>query len=125
MKCYVPYLVMAHEALLYVRKYTPSTEAEFLTNSLLQDAICMRLQVAGENFSKFRRDYPKVFSKYSNSSWYNLIGVRNIISHGYAVVDMRVIWKIITVELSPLIESIERLPEIVAEPDKNSEVDEG
>ena len=55
----------------------------------------MRLQEAGENLSKIRRNFPDFFEEYKTQDWVELIGVRNIISHGYDGLDSRAIWSAI------------------------------
>lgn len=89
--------------------YAPATESEFLTSPMAQDAICMRLQEVGENLSKIRRHVPDFYAKHESEGWHRLIGLRNVISHGYAEVDMHIVWSIMEVHLGPLTEELQAL----------------
>jgi uncharacterized protein with HEPN domain len=44
----------------------------------------------------------------AHDSWYKLIGLRNIISHGYETIDFDQIWQIVTVELPLFADTIEK-----------------
>lgn len=46
----------------------------------------------------------------ASDSWYKLIGLRNIISHGYHEIDQTQIWQIILDELGPFGESLDIIP---------------
>lgn len=76
---------------------------------MAQDAVCMRLQEVGENLSKIRRNFPNYYSAHQSEGWHRLIGLRNVISHGYAEVDMHVVWTITDVHLGPLTEELKAL----------------
>ncbi|GAA1718739.1 DUF86 domain-containing protein [Dietzia cercidiphylli] len=94
MKSPIPYLDMAVAAATRAAGYAPASEVEFLASPMAQDAICMRLQEVGENLSKSRRHCPDFYSAHQSEGWHRLIGLRNVISLGYAEVDMRVVWTI-------------------------------
>ncbi len=82
-----PYLALIQRALTQIERYRPPTSGEFLEQQMAQDAILMRLQEIGENLSRIRRLDEETFSTSSPDSWRHLIGLRNIISHGYHAVD--------------------------------------
>ncbi len=94
-----PYLVLITRALSQIEQYRPSTEAEFLSQPMTQDAIVMRLQEIGENLARIRRLEDDLFSDPAHASWHKLIGLRNVISHRYEVIDQVEIWQIVTEEL--------------------------
>jgi len=54
---------------------------------MIQDAIVMRLQVIGENLARTRRLEGDLFSDPAHASWHKLVGLRNVISHRYEVID--------------------------------------
>ena len=66
----------------------------------------MRLHVMGESLACIRRLDADAFENVAHHSWYKLIGLRNIISHGYEIIDFDEIWQIITEELPRFSESI-------------------
>lgn len=109
MKSYVPYLMMAIDAGRRALAYKPATLDEFLATPIIQDAVCMRLQEMGENLSKIRQNFPDYFERAHSDSWNKLIGLRNIISHGYGEVDMEIVWEILEEHLGTLIAELEEL----------------
>ncbi len=101
-----PYLVLITRALSQIEQYRPATEAEFLSQPMTQDAILMRLQVIGENLARIRNLDEDVFRDPAHASWHKLIGLRNVISHRYEVIDHVKIWEIVTEELPAFAVSI-------------------
>ncbi len=41
--------------------------------------------------------------------WRQIVGMRNRLAHGYASVDHDIIWDVVTLDLEPVIESLETL----------------
>lgn len=94
-----PHLVLITRALTQIEQYRPADRETFLSFPMVQDAILMRLQVIGENLARIRRLDAELFSDPAHNSWHKLIGLRNVISHGYESIDQAEIWKIVTEEL--------------------------
>lgn len=103
------YFELAIRAGERVKRYLPATKEEFFNSQLLQDAVCMRLQEMGENLSKVRKEFPRVFHHHANERWYDLVGLRNAISHTYAEIDMNTVWHISTKEIDPVIRQLKRI----------------
>lgn len=74
---------------------------------MVQDAILMRLQEIGENLARLRRLDADTFAAVAAPSWSLLIGLRNVISHGYHHIDQAEIWQIATEELPGFAETID------------------
>jgi len=74
---------------------------------MAQDAILMRLQEIGENLARLRQMDADAFNAIADGSWHKLIGLRNIILHGYQLIDPEQIWQIVTDELPDFAETIE------------------
>lgn len=111
------YFELAIRAGERVKRYLPASKDEFLRSPMVQDAVCMRLQEVGENLSKVRKEFPKVFRHHANERWYDLVGLRNAISHTYTEIDMTTVWFIATKEIDPLIRQLRKL---TAGPDGSS-----
>ncbi|MDQ3655173.1 MAG: DUF86 domain-containing protein [Chloroflexota bacterium] len=82
-----PYVVLIKRALAQIAQYCPPTKAELLAQPMAQDAILMRLQELGENLARIRHLDEDGFSGPGDDSWHKLIGLRNVISHGYHTID--------------------------------------
>lgn len=100
---------MAIAASARIAGYAPATEEEFLGSEMAQDAVCMRLQEVGENLSKIRHLFPDFYATHETEGWHRLIGLRNVISHGYADIDMKIVWSIVETHLAPLTEELQAL----------------
>lgn len=90
-------------------KDVPSLE-EFSARSMVVDAVLKNLEVIGE---AARRIPDSVKEKYPDIPWNRVVGLRNVIVHGYFAVDLAIIWKIIKEQLPELkrkIEVIRNLP---------------
>ena len=103
-----PLVGAAYDALKIVAERVDSKQA-FLDNPILQDATLMRLIEAGEYLIRLRDNYPEFYERHHSDAWNKLIGLRNIIAHGYIEVDREKVWDIISTQLSDLIAELERL----------------
>ena len=70
------------------------------------DAITMRLQSIGENFSKINKQSPSLIEDKLQIDAVPIINFRNFISHHYELLDYQIIYKICTKELGQLKQSI-------------------
>lgn len=78
---------------------------------MAQDAILTHIQEIGENLARMRRIDEDTFARLGDDSWNQLIGLRNIISHGYHHIRPEQIWQVITEELPFFAVTIADLPE--------------
>ena len=73
--------------------------ARFAAALQVQHAVLFNFQIIGEAANRleasFRSANPSV-------PWSQMIGMRNVIVHGYFAVNLQIIWKTITVELPGL-----------------------
>ena len=106
-----PYLALIQRALTHIEQYRPQDKRDFLAQPVLQDAILMRLQVIGENLARIRRLDEDAYHEMADDSWRKLIGLRNVISHGYESIDHEEIWQIVKEELPTFAVTIEALVE--------------
>ena len=70
----------------------------------------MRLQEIGENLARLRQFDADAFNGMADDSWHKLIGLRNIISHGYHLIDPEQIWQTVTEELPDFAATIPAQP---------------
>lgn len=92
-----------------IETYRPADKAMFMSDPKTQDAILMRLVDIGENLCKVRDNFPDFWNDNATDAWNKAIGLRNIISHGYAQVDLSVIWSLITGDIITFKKSVETL----------------
>lgn len=76
------------------------------TDEMFELAVIRLLEVLGEaarGVSKtFRQSHPQI-------EWEQIAGTRDRLIHGYMDVDLDVVWEILTTDLPPLIEKLEKI----------------
>jgi len=90
-----PNLKFILDTLETIKDNTPSDKDAFMNDLNAQDATLMRLQDIGEQLVRIRDKFPDFYEQQSSDEWHKLIGLRNIISHGYREVNFDIIWDII------------------------------
>lgn len=81
---------------------------EFTQNEIVIDAVIRNLEVIGEASTNIPEDVRK---KYPAVPWKRMIGLRNIMIHGYFGIDLGIIWEIITrnlPETKPLVKNMSK-----------------
>ncbi|MBU0519976.1 DUF86 domain-containing protein [bacterium] len=86
-----------------------ATEKTFLADEILQNAVIRIIIVTGEAATRIS-DESK--TKYSQIPWREIIGMRNILVHDYAKINLSQIWFTITNEIPKLIEHLESIVSI-------------
>jgi uncharacterized protein with HEPN domain len=79
---------------------------ELTRDRQLNLALVRLLEIIGEAASRVsveERD------RYPDIPWYQIVGLRNRLIHGYDSVDLEVVWQIVHEDLPPLIEFLEKI----------------
>lgn len=81
------------------------TEADFHANTEKQDAVIRRLEIIGEATAHLneatRQAIPELpFRK--------MRGMRNIVAHDYANVDLKIVWEVATVHVAQICSVLEK-----------------
>jgi uncharacterized protein with HEPN domain len=96
-------LEAAKLAIAYVDK---KTKEDFLDDFLCQDAVIRRLEIIGE---AARRISEETKSTFPDLPWNDMINMRNVMIHEYDDVDLVIVWETIKNDLSPLIDTLEKI----------------
>ena len=92
-----------------VKKYLQDFDfEEFKTNEEKIDAVIRNVEIIGEAANNLTRDFR---SKNPQVEWRKIISTRNRIIHGYATVDLEIIWNITQSDLDILKIKIEKILE--------------
>lgn len=102
MKVPDPYIQAALESVSAIDSYKPDEEQAFLSDAKTQEAVLMPLLDIGENIGRVRQDFPEFWELHADEDWRKAIGLRNVVAHDYASVDLNVIWRVITRDLAAL-----------------------
>ena len=85
----VQYLGHMLEAISRINQYTDATsEAEFSTNALLQDAVIRNFGILGEATRNIETHDPTFGSRYPQIPLREIYTMRNRLTHGYFSVDL-------------------------------------
>ena len=87
------------------------TFEDYVADDMLKSAVERQFGIVGEALSRLAKADPLVADQVTDSR--KIIAFRNILVHGYATVDDRIVWGVIETSLSALTDSVEKL---LAEP---------
>lgn len=95
------YLLDADQAARLVQQFIGSrTLEDFQQDALVEAAVERQLQIVGEALAQLTRSFPDYQSRIPDLS--RIIGLRNILVHGYAFVVPERIWRIATEDVPRL-----------------------
>lgn len=107
------YLWDIREAALRIREFVVGYDfARYVGSELIQSAVERQFEIIGEALSQLAKVAPAVASQIPD--YQQIIAFRNILIHGYAVLDQSVVWKVIQGDLAVLEKSVQDL--LSAEP---------
>ncbi len=88
------YLWDIREAALRIREFVVGYDfAKYTRTELVQSAVERQFEIIGEALSQLAKIAPAVASQIPD--YQQIIAFRNILIHGYAVLDQSVVWKVI------------------------------
>jgi len=102
------------EAIEKIERYTESIKdlEDFRKRDIVVDAVLRNLELIGEA----ARNIPEeIRSKYPEIPWNRVVGLRNVVIHGYFVGDLEIIWVIINKQLPELKEVLLKMLEEMGE----------
>src|SRR5438874_171906 len=73
---------------------------DYASNALLRSAVERQLEIAGEALAQLARTDPTTASRISEHQ--RIIAFRNILIHGYAEIDHRIVWNVLQLKLPKL-----------------------
>jgi uncharacterized protein with HEPN domain len=83
------------------------TFEDYAANPMLRSAVERQLEIVGEALAQLSRRDPATASQISEH--HRIIAFRNILVHGYAVIDDRIVWNVLELKLPVVGAEAERL----------------
>ena len=80
---------------------------EYRADDLLKSGVERQFMIVGEALSQLARVAPEVAERVA--AFRQIIAFRNILVHGYASVDDKIVWGVVETSLLPLRESVDAL----------------
>lgn len=91
-----------------IARYTAGKSfADYQADDLLRSAVERQFEIIGEAFSQLRRIDPVTAACLPELP--RIVAFRNVLIHGYASVDDRLVWGVVEASLLPLCAALERL----------------
>lgn len=95
-------------ALEAIEGYTRGLDQErFLEEDMIQAAVERKFEIVGEALNRLDRTAPELFDQVPEAA--RIVGFRNILAHGYDVVDPELVWDAVTNRLPELKAVVTRL----------------
>lgn len=85
------------------------TWSEYEADLLLRSAVERQLEIVGEALNKLRQADPHLAAEITDLG--RIVAFRNVLIHGYATVDDRLVWEIATERTEQLVETLSHLLE--------------
>lgn len=79
----------------------------YLADEMPRSAVERQFEIVGEALSQLAKNDPQVAAAIPDHA--KIIGFRNILIHGYATVDDRIVWGVIEKHLAPLRTAVQAL----------------
>lgn len=80
---------------------------DFKEDRQLQLAVERSLEIVGEAVFRLRVDHPALVQKLSDA--HKIIGMRNILAHGYDAIDYDILWDAALNKLPKLLDEVKKL----------------
>jgi len=100
------------EAIAAIDRYHDRVRSAFEQDELLQVWFLRHLQIIGE---AARRLPEEIRNLAPDIPWHKIIGMRNILVHGYFEIDLDVVWDAVQQDVPPLKPAVEALLEKLEE----------
>jgi uncharacterized protein with HEPN domain len=97
------------------RRKDAQTLKDYTGERLLRQGIERNLQINGEAVGRLRRDDPQTADRLTEHE--RIVGFRNVLVHGYDLVDDRIVWDTIKNNLPVLLSEVEELQQELEERD--------
>ena len=93
------YLLNIAECIQLIETYTRDGREVFFAARMAQDAVLRNLEIIGEATKRLSTDLRE---KYPDVPWRQIAGLRDVLIHDYASVDLNEVWRIVERDLPAL-----------------------
>lgn len=101
------YLWDIAQAIEAIERFTMNlTLQEYLDSEITQAAIERKFEIIGEAVNQLSKNKPKLVKRIPHAS--ETVGFRNVLIHGYATIDSKIVWQTIQTSLPALKQAIAR-----------------
>ncbi len=79
----------------------------FKQDRLLRQAVERNFEIIGEAMRRLEKDDPDTAARITD--YRRIIAFRNVLIHGYDVIDPAIVWSAVEVDLAPLLADVQKL----------------
>jgi len=104
-----PNIIIEHvlESISLIEKYLEGKSIDDFQNDVqLQDSVIRRMEIIGEAIKNLPDD---IREKYTDVTWKEVVGMRDVLIHAYFRVDLELTWETIQSDLPILKEQLTRI----------------
>ncbi|MFH1379560.1 MAG: HepT-like ribonuclease domain-containing protein [bacterium] len=102
------YLYDIYQAVKNIKSFVKNKSFEnYKRNTLLQSALERQFEIIGEALNRIKKIDDAFISSIDDA--HKIIGLRNVIAHGYDIIDLKIIWDAVKYNLPKLKKEITRL----------------
>ena len=98
---------IARAAALAMEFIAGKSFADYKSGTMLRSAVERQLEIVGEALAQLARTDPETASRISE--YRRIIAFRNILIHGYAEIDHRIVWNVLEAKLPVVRQEAEAL----------------
>ncbi|HPQ54121.1 MAG TPA: DUF86 domain-containing protein [Spirochaetota bacterium] len=107
MRDYRLYIEDIEESISKIMRYTEGYDKNrFSDDSRTFESVILNLFIIGEAANKIPE---RIQQKYPDIDWRAIVGMRNVIAHGYFKIKPEIIWKTIQDDLPVLLELVKKI----------------
>lgn len=108
----------ARQAVAHLRSFIDGkTWDDYEADALLRSGVERQFEIIGEALNQLSKVLPDAASKIDDLP--RIVAFRNILIHGYAMVDDQVVWQVVTTRLEALDQVLAGLAEELGPPEGN------
>jgi uncharacterized protein with HEPN domain len=83
------------------------TLEDFRDDRALQLVVERELEIIGEAVARLQREYPALAGQITDAR--KIVGLRNVLAHGYDILEHEILWDVVVIKLATLKCEIEKL----------------
>ncbi len=99
-------LLDIRDSIEHINKYAASGKEAFGEDELIQTWVLHHLQILGEAAANISDELKHSCSQIA---WHKIVGMRNILVHGYFGIDIDVVWQVVQDDLPELEQQLKKL----------------
>ena len=91
-----------------IKEFTKNISLKkYCANTVVKAAVERKFLIVGEAMARLRKEYPEIYKKFIDAD--KIIGFRNILVHGYDIIDDATVWSAVKENMPKLLLEVKHL----------------